>query len=300
MSEAERVPRGGRPGALKQTKGHQEETIRDHWAELVLGAGDSDDMPSELTDIAEALQKHNPEMTVTNTQVQESWRRFCTKNPQLLAPDETTAPAAAESSELPAKPSRKPFKRLLILAAALALLLSLFTVQASGFDLFRTLAEWTASVLRIGNDAPAQITMGENDLAEGEVRTYETPEDMLADLHIRGDVLPAWIPERFSLEQCEAKRDKMGFEFYLIYSSDNSSHLTLKCWSSLDDFAPLVEKSRQNVLRLRVDDIEHYLFYDEESEIEKAVWINGDFECRIAGAVTQEEMEHIIDSVYGG
>ena len=98
MSEAERVPRGGRPGALKQTKGHQEETIRDHWAELVLGAGDSDDMPSELTDIAEALQKHNPEMTVTNTQVQESWRRFCTKNPQLLAPDETTAPAAAESS----------------------------------------------------------------------------------------------------------------------------------------------------------------------------------------------------------
>lgn len=69
---------------------------------------------------------------------------------------------------------------------------------------------------------------------------------------------------------------------------------------SLDDFAPLMEKSRQNVLRLRVDDIEHYLFYDEESEIEKAVWINGDFECRIAGAVTQEEMEHIIDSVYGG
>lgn len=164
MSEAERVPWGGRPGALKQTKGHQEETIRDHWAELVLGTGDSDDMPSELTDIAEALQKHNPEMTVTNTQVQESWRRFCTKNPQLLEPDETTAPAAAESSELPAKPSRKPFKRLLILAAALALLLSLFTVQASGFDLFRTLAEWTASVLRIGNDAPAQITMGENDL----------------------------------------------------------------------------------------------------------------------------------------
>lgn len=114
MSEVERVPRGGRPGALKQTKGHQEETIRDHWAELVLGAGDSDDMPSELTDIAEALQKHNPEMTVTNTQVQESWRRFCTKNPQLLEPDETTAPAAAESSQLPAKPSRKPFKRLLI------------------------------------------------------------------------------------------------------------------------------------------------------------------------------------------
>lgn len=262
MSEAERVPRGGRPGALKQTKGHQEETIRDHWAELVLGAGDSDDMPSELTDIAEALQKHNPEMTVTNTQVQESWRRFCTKNPQLLEPDETTAPAAAESSQLPAKPSRKPFKRLLILAAALALLLSLFTVQASGFDLFRTLAEWTASVLRIGNDAPAQITMGENDLAEGEVRAYETPEDMLADLHIRGDVLPAWIPERFSLQLCEATKNEAGTSFRVVYTSGDEC-LAVRIWQISGDDAPLIEKDRKDVLRLVVNGVEHYIFTTE-------------------------------------
>ena len=299
MSEAERVPRGGRPGALKQTKGHQEETIRDHWAELVLGAGDSDDMPSELTDIAEALQKHDPEMTVTNTQVQESWRRFCTKNPQLLEPDETTAPAAAESSELPAKPSRKPFKRLLILAAALALLLSLFTVQASGFDLFRTLAEWTASVLRIGNDAPAQITMGENDLAEGEVRTYETPEDMLADLHIRGDVLPAWIPERFSLEQCEAKREYAGVSFRIIYGSDDG-YLTIKWWQNSNNSTPLIEKDRKDVLRLVINHIELYIFYDGESNMEKAVWNSGDFGCRIMGVVSQAELERIVKSIYGG
>lgn len=299
MSEAERVPRGGRPGALKQTKGHQEETIRDHWAELVLGAGDSDDMLSELTDIAEALQKHNPEMTVTNTQVQESWRRFCTKNPQLLEPDETTAPAAAESSELPAKPSRKPFKRLLILAAALALLLSLFTVQASGFDLFRTLAEWTASVLRIGNDAPAQITMGENDLAEGEVRTYKTPEDMLADLHIRGDVLPAWIPERFSLEQCEAKREYAGVSFRIIYGSDDG-YLTIKWWQNSNNSTPLIEKDRKDVLRLVINHIELYIFYDGESNMEKAVWNSGDFGCRIMGVVSQAELERIVKSIYGG
>ena len=299
MSEAERVPRGGRPGALKQTKGHQEETIRDHWAELVLGAGDSDDMPSELTDIAEALQKHDPEMTVTNTQVQESWRRFCTKNPQLLEPDETTAPAAAESSELPAKPSRKPFKRLLILAAALALLLSLFTVQASGFDLFRTLAEWTASVLRIGNDAPAQITMGENDLAEGEVRTYKPPEDMLADLHIRGDVLPAWIPERFSLEQCEAKREYAGVSFRIIYGSDDG-YLTIKWWQNSNNSTPLIEKDRKDVLRLVINHIELYIFYDGESNMEKAVWNSGDFGCRIMGVVSQAELERIVKSIYGG
>ena len=298
MSEAERVPRGGRPGALKQTKGHQEETIRDHWAELVLGAGDSDDMPSELTDIAEALQKHNPEMTVTNTQVQESWRRFCTKNPQLLEPDETTAPAAAESSQLPAKPSRKPFKRLLILAAALALLLSLFTVQASGFDLFRTLAEWTASVLRIGNDAPAQITMGENDLAEGEVRAYETPEDMLADLHIRGDVLPTWIPERFSLQLCEATKNEAGTSFRVVYASGDEC-LAVRIWQISGDDAPLIEKDRKDVLRLVVNGVEHYIFYDGESGMEKVVWSSGDCGCRITGNVSQAELERMIKSIGG-
>lgn len=299
MSDAARAPRGGRQGSLKQSEGHQVEIIRDRWAELMLAETEYDDMSAEVTDIVDALQMCDPEMTVTDTQIQESYQRFCEKNPQLLESEEIAAPAAAKDRELPAKSSRKPFKRILVLAAALLLVLSLLTVQASGFNLFRALAEWTASVLQFGNDPSAQISVGENDLTLGEIRTYETPEEMLADLHIEGDVLPTWIPERFSLQRCEAKKVNTGIGFYVIYNTENNESITLKWWYSPRGTTPLIEKSEQDVLRLRVNDVEHYIFYDNESETEKAVWRNGDFECRITGTISRGELERIVKSIYG-
>ena len=238
-------------------------------------------------------------MTVTDTQVQRSYLRFCEKNPQLLESEETAAPAAAKRRNLSATPSRKPFKKLLIPAATLVVVLSLFTVQASGFNLFRTLAEWTASVLRIGNDSSEQMSMGKNDLAVGETRIYETPEEMLADLNIKGYVLPTWLPERFSLQLCEATRREAGVSFRIIYTADTGC-LALKWWQNPNRDTPAIEKDQKDVLSLFVHSVEHYIFYDGESGMEKAVWNNGDFGCRMMGDVSQEELERIVKSVYGG
>lgn len=299
MSEAERAPNGGRQGSLKQSEGHWRENIRDRWAELMLENAEYDDLSAGLTDIVDELQKHDPEMTVTDAQVQRSYLRFCEKNPQLLESEETAAPAAAKRVELSATSSRKPFKKLLVLAATLVIVLSLFTVQASGFNLFRTLAEWTASVLRIGNNSSAQISMGENDLAVGETRIYETPEEMLADLDIRGNVLPTWLPERFSLQLCEAIKSEVGISFRVIYTADTGC-LALKWWQDPNRDTPSIEKDQKDVLRMFIYNIEHYIFHDRESGMEKAVWNNGDFGCRMMGDVSQEELERIVKSVYGG
>lgn len=299
MSEAERAPNGGRQGSLKQSEGHWRENIRDRWAELMLENAEYDDLSAELIDVVDELQEHDPEMTVTDTQVQRSYLRFCEKNPQLLESEETAAPAAAKRRNLSATPSRKPFKKLLVLAATLVIVLSLFTVQASGFNLFRTLAEWTASVLRIGNDSSEQISMGENDLAVGETRVYETPEEMLADLNIKGCVLPTWLPERFSLQLCEATKSEVRISFRVIYTADTGC-LALKWWQNPNRDTPAIEKDQKDVLSLFVHSVEHYIFYDGESGMEKAVWNNGDFGCRMMGDVSQEELERIVKSVYGG
>ena len=299
MSEAERVLRDSGQGSLKQSEGHWRENIRDRWAELMLENAEYDDLSAGLTDIVDELQKHDPEMTVTDAQVQRSYLRFCEKNPQLLESEETAAPAAAKRVELSATSSRKPFKKLLILAATLVIVLSLFTVQASGFNLFRTLAEWTASVLRIGNDSSEQISMGENDLAVGETRVYETPEEMLADLNIKGYVLPTWLPERFSLQLCEAKRTTIGISFRVFYTADTGC-LSLNYWQESDIYAPSIEKDQKDVLRLFIYNIEHYIFHDGESDTGKAVWNSGDFGCRITGSVSQTELENIIKSIYRG
>lgn len=299
MSEAERVLRDSGQGSLKQSGGHRERELRDRWAELLLGDSSCDDVDTELSDIAELLQEYDPDMTVTDTQVQESYKRFCEKNPQLMEPEKIAAPAAAESKKPLAKSSRKPFKRIVALAATLVLMLTLFTVQASGSNLFRTLAEWTASVFRIGTDSSGQVSMGENDLTEGEVRIYATPEEMLSDLHIKGELVPTWVPDRFSLEGCEARKTEAGVSCYVVYVAGGSD-LALKMWQKPLEDIYLVEKNQKDASRFVTGAVEHYIFYDGESKLEKAVWTRDNLECRIIGDVSQEEMERIVKSIYEG
>lgn len=299
MSEAERVLRDSWQGSLKQFGGHRERELRDRWAELLSGDSSCDDVDTELSDIAELLQEYDPDMTVTDTQVQESYKRFCEKNPQLMEPEKIAAPAAAESKKPLAKSSRKPFKRIVALAATLVLMLTLFTVQASGSNLFRTLAEWTASVLRIGTDSSGQVSMGENDLTEGEVRIYATPEEMLSDLHIKGELVPTWVPDRFSLEGCEARKTEAGVSCYVVYVAGGSD-LALKMWQKPLEDIYLVEKNQKDASRFVTGAVEHYIFYDGESKLEKAVWTRDNLECRIIGDVSQEEMERIVKSIYEG
>ena len=299
MSEAERVLRDSGQGSLKQSGGHRERELRDRWAELLLGDSSCDDVDTELSDIAELLQEYDPNMTVTDTQVQESYKRFCEKNPQLMEPEKIAAPAAAESKKPLAKSSRKPFERIVALAATLVLMLTLFTVQASGSNLFRTLAEWTASVLRIGTDSSGQVSMGENDLIEGEIRTYATPEEMLSDLHIKGELVPTWVPDRFSLEGCEARKTEAGVSCYVVYVAGGSD-LALKMWQKPLEDIYLVEKNQKDASRFVTGAVEHYIFYDGESKLEKAVWTRDNLECRIIGDVSQEEMERIVESIYEG
>ncbi len=248
MSEAERVLRDSGQGSLKQSGGHRERELRDRWAELLLGDSSCDDVDTELSDIAELLQEYDPNMTVTDTQVQESYKRFCEKNPQLMEPEKIAAPAAAESKKPLAKSSRKPFERIVALAATLVLMLTLFTVQASGSNLFRTLAEWTASVLRIGTDSSGQVSMGENDLTEGEVRIYATPEEMLSDLHIKGELVPTWVPDRFSVQRCEAKKTEAGISCRVVYTVSNND-LILKIWQKIDEGNYQIEKDMKDVSR---------------------------------------------------
>lgn len=100
MSEAERVLRDSRQGSLKQSGGHRERELRDRWAELLLGDSSCGDVATELADIAEGLQEYDSDMVVTDDQVQESYRRFCGKNPQLLEPEEIVVPATVESKNL--------------------------------------------------------------------------------------------------------------------------------------------------------------------------------------------------------
>lgn len=298
MSEAERVPSDGRQDSLVQSNRHQEE-YRDIWAELILDNNDEVFPVDELIAVANQMQRLDPDMVVTDRQVQDSYRRFCEKNPQLLSDDKDAVPAAAQNTGSSAKSSRKTFKKLLTVAAVLAIVSTLFTVQASGTNLFHTLARWTASVFGFVDSDPTQITIHHSDLAMDEVRTYETPDEMIEDLGITGKFVPTWVPERFSLQTCDARNQKMGLHLRIVYSSYDG-YLALHLQQIEDTSTSLTEKSAPDAHIFVVCEIEHYVLYDEESNTEKAVWQSGDLECRIIGNITQQELETIIESIYEG
>ena len=298
MSEAERVPSDGRQDSLMQSNRHQEK-YRDIWAELILDNSDEVFPVDELIAVANQMQRLDPDMVVTDRQVQDSYRRFCEKNPQLLSDDKDAVPAAAQNTGSSAKPSRKTFKKLLTVAAVLAIVSTLFTVQASGTNLFHTLARWTASVFGFVDSDPTQITIRHSDLAMDEVRTYETPDEMIEDLGITGKFIPTWVPERFSLQTCYVQLRRAGVCICITYTSNNGE-LIVQCQQKESENFFLAEKDNSSVSRLVVKNIEHFLFYDHASRMEKAVWENGNYECFITGTVAQDEMEKIIKSTYGG
>ena len=73
-----------------------------------------------------------------------------------------------------------------------------------------------------------------------------------------------------------------------------------KIWQKPDEDNTLVEKDLEDVARLVVDGTEHFIFYDGESGMEKAVWTRGNLGCAIVGRVSQEEMVVIVESIYEG
>ena len=61
-----------------------------------------------------------------------------------------------------------------------------------------------------------------------------------------------------------------------------------------------IQKNQKDASRFVTGAVEHYIFYDGESKLEKAVWTRDNLECRIIGDVSQEEMERIVESIYEG
>lgn len=101
------------------------------------------------------------------------------------------------------------------------------------------------------------------------------------------------------MQRCEAKKTEAGISCRVVYTVGDN-YLVLKIWQKPDEDNTLVEKDLEDVARLIVDGTEHFIFYDGESGMEKAVWTRGNLGCAIVGRVSQEEMVVIVESIYEG
>ena len=60
------------------------------------------------------------------------------------------------------------------------------SAQAFGENFFDLFAKWTSEIFHLDDSAKPEASIGHNDLEEGEVREYATPQEMLDDFGIKG------------------------------------------------------------------------------------------------------------------
>ena len=283
------------------------ENLLDELTTCAIDEAPCDENLSRIDTLAASLEGYSPIEEVSQADVECRLEMLHSQHPELSADRIPAVSAAANTNnqktkrgeidadhrdESPCQHLRNA-RKLLILAAVLIVLFSAVSVTAFGNTFFRTFAQWTSQIFHMGTSQSA--TIGYNDLAVGESRTYDTPEEMLADFGIQGQLLPAWLPEGFVLYECKAERMIPGLRLKIVYYNGDIplsfQYVQLNHADELD-----VEKDSVTVSLKNWGGIRHYVISDINSE--KVIWTNGDFECRVAGNISIKELQKVVASIY--
>lgn len=303
MSEIRRDPAfSGAGESSEQIQGHpsqceiQIERLQDQLADL-LYPSDGGEIDNEALDaLLEQMEAVCPLPASLSTDPEEGLERFRRRYASVI--DETNAgnPAGASSAVSRKRHSIQPFVRALPFAAAFILLFGTVTAQAFGVDVFSAIARWTAEIFRLDGGSTPYATVTVRPLENGEEATYESLEQAVEVFGIDAPLVPKEIPERFELVQVAASCYKMGILIYADYESEDGGYLQIRYNEAASQEFNTLEKENGEVISYFKGGIKHRLASDLGRQ--KAVWQNGDFECRIAGNVTEQEIIVMINSIY--
>ncbi len=299
MSEIRKDPAfSGAGESSEQIQGHTSETqierLQDQLADL-LYPSDGGEIDSEaLGALLEQLEAVSPLPASLPTDPEEGLKRFRRRYASVIE-----AADAGAGTGTPAVPEKrhsiKPFAKALPFAAALILLLGTMTAQAFGVDMFSAIARWTSEIFRLDGGSVPYAAVMVRPLEEGEEATYESLEEAVAAFGIDAPIVPKEIPERFELVRVTAACHKIGILIYADYESEDG-YLQIRYNEAEAQGFSALEKENGDVDSHIVKGIDHRMASDLERQ--KAIWHNGDFECRITGDVSEQEIKSMIDSIY--
>ena len=229
--------------------------------------------------------KQNEE-TQTPGSFQESWATF-TKNHPDLFPKEERKP----------RTRRLPLRHVVEAAVLLAILLAL-AVSASGVD-------WPDYIIMLGKEilqiAPSELESGVMELAEPNENGYTSLENAVADLGTTQNVrIIDWVPARFSI-QSVAVREYSIYTMASARLTSGESELILRIsyYSDQEEMPDLACEDDDEKRKIYpFNGVEHV--FTENFDRFQAAWKDGNLLYSISGAVTQEEMERMVNSTYGG
>lgn len=202
--------------------------------------------------------------------------------------EDIPAPAAAK------KPQRKPMGWLRGLTAAAAVfafvIFGSVTANALGFDVWEVVATWAQETFHLGRGEQTEVD-APNPSSELEYGSLlELAEKHKIDL----SVIPTWIPDGYTLDKIEIAENPLQ-EIYIAFYKNGDKRLKITVRSYLDGYPEQSEQDIGFAEKYESSGVSYFISsnYDQA----KAVWINGPYECYIAGELTMDQLKLMIDSI---
>lgn len=181
---------------------------------------------------------------------------------------------------------RRPLARIAIIAAALCTFV--ITAQASGFDILGAIARWTS-------DQFAFVKIDEDEKEPDRKLPYNSLQEALIDGNVNTPLAPMKFPEGSILSDLMVRQEKGGLLISAKYAlREETFRISIRKVTEAPHLD--VEINAEDVEIYLAGGIEHYLMADVKQR--KATWNNGNWECRISGDLSREELLFMIDSIY--
>lgn len=191
----------------------------------------------------------------------------------------------------------RPVRWLRGLTAAAAVLAVIFcgtiTARALGLDLWKVVVVWAQETFHLSIDG-----QGETDTPNpNRDREYESLEDALQKIEKASGLVPTWVPEKYVLNDIFINETPLQKVYIAVYKC-GEANLKITVRSYITGFPEQIEQSDGFVEKYTPSEIDYFLFTNHDQA--KAAWINGSYECYIAGELTIEELKTMIDSIGKG
>ncbi len=205
-----------------------------------------------------------------------------------------------------ASPSRKVHSvwriGLIAVLTAICLMGGMVAAQASGVDVFGTIARWTDDIFSLGTIITEGAGDGSGDSRSGnrinDAEHYETLQEALDAYGITEFREPTYVPSGYTFENVvvDSWPDDNSFIGLFAKYCDGTNFLNVQIRYYDGRANVQMEKTDADVETFVVNGLTIYLFENINNNC--AAWVTEHYECFVNGSVEKQELKQMVLSAY--
>ena len=196
----------------------------------------------------------------------------------------------AAAKKVEAKPRRFRFVKIAAAVLAAALVFGALAASASGVNVWTVFTKWTGEIFGYSG-----AVVDDDPREKADKDEFFEFREALTNHSVSQKVIPNYLPYGYTYWDCDVQNSYEGVLISGLFKNGDD-YITLEYLVA--DITPNMyyPKDEGDPLLYVSHGIEHYITANEGDY--RATWINDNVLCILAGVKTEEELLHIIDSIY--